>query len=94
MQLINLTKNELNHTGHAVYKCARVAGHTKKFVFQWFNSCYRPFVFHLCTNLYNFLVCKIISSNLYVINMFYVVSVRYIYIYVAMSGFNVRLVNV
>ena len=30
-------------------------GHTKKFVFQWFNSCYRPFVFHLCIILYNFL---------------------------------------
>ena len=25
---------KLNHTGHEVYKCARVAGHTKKFVFN------------------------------------------------------------
>ena len=23
---------KFNHTGHEVYKCARVAGHTKKFV--------------------------------------------------------------
>ena len=66
---------KLNHTGHEVYKkCARVAGHTKKFVFQWFNSCYRPFVFHLCIILYNFLVCNVLL-NLYV----YVISVRYIY---------------
>ena len=45
---------KLNHTVHEVYKCARVAGHTKKFVFQWFSSCYRPFVFHLCKLLFNF----------------------------------------
>ena len=38
-----------------------------RFVFQWFNSCYRSFLFHLCIILYNFLVC-----NLYVIYMFYV----------------------
>ena len=68
----------------------RVAGHTKKFVFQWFNSFYRPFVFRLCIILYNFLVCKILL-NLYFIQMFYFVSVR---LYIAMSGFNVRLVNV
>ena len=47
----------MNHTGHEVYKCARVTGHTNKFVFQWFNSCYRSFLFHLCIILYNFLVC-------------------------------------
>ena len=58
---------KLNHTGHEVYKCARVAGHTKKFVFQWFNSCYRPFVFHLCIILYNFLVCNVLL-NLYVLH--------------------------
>ena len=77
----------MNHTGHEVCKCARVAGRTKKFVFQWFNLClYRSFVFHLCiilyficisfVILYNFTVCNILL-NLYV--MFYVVSVRYIY---------------
>ena len=49
---------KLNHSGHEVYKCARVAGHTEKFVFQCFNSCYGPFVFDLCIILYNFLVCK------------------------------------
>ena len=57
---------KLNNTGHEVYKCAKVAGNTKKFVFQWFISCYRPFVFHLCIILYNFLVCNIVL-NLYVI---------------------------
>ena len=65
---------KLNHTGHEVYKCARVAGHTKKFVFQWFNSCYRPFVFHLCIILYNFLVCNILLNLC-------VVSVRYMFRY-------------
>ena len=45
---------KLNHTGHEVFKYAKVAGHTKKFVFQWFSSCYRPFVFHLCKLLFNF----------------------------------------
>ena len=65
---------KLIHTGHEVQKCAKVPGHTKKFVFQWFNSCYRPFVFHFCIILYNFLVCNILL-NLYV----YVISVRYIY---------------
>ena len=54
---------KLHHTGHEVYKCARVAGDTKKFGFQWFNSCYRPFVFHLCKILYNFLVCNVLSLN-------------------------------
>ena len=59
---------KLNHTGHEVYKCARVASHTKKFVFQWFNRCYRAFVFHLCIILYNFLVCnKVLSLNFYVL---------------------------
>ena len=58
----------------------------------------RPFVFHLCIILYNFYVCNILL-NLYVILLllcyyFYVVSVRYIYIYIAMFGFNVILVNV
>ena len=43
-----------------VYKCARVGGHTEKFVFPWFNSCYRPFIFHLWIILYNFLVCNIL----------------------------------
>ena len=42
----------MNHTGHELYKCARVTGHTNKFVFQWFNSCYRSFLFHLCIILY------------------------------------------
>ena len=51
---------KLNHNGHEVYKCARVGGHTEKFVFPWFNSCYRPFIFHLCIILYNFLVCNIL----------------------------------
>ena len=72
---------KMNYTGHEVYECAGVAGYTKKFVFQWFNSCYGPFVFHLCIILYNFLVCNIVL-NLYVKQMFYVVSVRYIYIYI------------
>ena len=35
---------KLNNTGHKVYKRARIAGHTEKFAFQWFNSCYTPFV--------------------------------------------------
>ena len=26
---------KLNHAGHEVDKCTRVAGHTKQFVFQW-----------------------------------------------------------
>ena len=50
----------------------------KKFVFQWFTSCYRPFVFHLCIILYNFLICNILL-NLYVVSMFYVVCKIYIY---------------
>ena len=66
---------KLSHIGHEVYKCVRVAGHTKKFVFQQL-AVYRPFVLHLCIILYNFLVCNILL-NLYVIQMFYVVSVRY-----------------
>ena len=39
----------LNHTGHEVYKCARVAGHTKKFVFQWFEFvCYINVICCIC----------------------------------------------
>ena len=57
---------KLIHTGHEVCKWARVAGHSKNFVFQWFNSCDRSFVFHLCIILYNFLVRNILL-NLYVI---------------------------
>ena len=61
-------------------------GHSKKFVFQWFNSCYRPFVFHMCLIRYNFLAYNILL-NLYLYKiMFYVASVRYIY---SMCGFNV-----
>ena len=31
----------LNHTGRQVYKFARVAGHTNKFVFEWFTAILR-----------------------------------------------------
>ena len=86
---------KLNHTGHEVYKCARVACHTKKFGFQWFNSFYRPFVFHLYKILYNFLVCNIYTQFEFVcyINALCCIFMIYIYIYIAMSGFK-RLVNV
>ena len=87
---------KLNHTGHEVYKCDRVPGHNNKFVFQWFDSCYRPFVFHLCIVLYTFLVCNILSLNFYVIiNVLCCYSICKI-LYIAMSGFcvNGRLVNV
>ena len=40
---------KLNHTGHEVYKCARVTGHTKKFVFQWFEFvCYINVICCIC----------------------------------------------
>ena len=71
---------KLNHDGYEVYKCARVAGHTQKFVYQCFNSCYRAFVFHLCIILYNFLVCNILL-NLYVISWTVLCCICKIYIY-------------
>ena len=83
---------KLNHTGHEVYKCARVAGHTNKFVFQWFNSCYTSFLFHLCIILYNFLVCILYTFE-FVCYIHVLCCICKIYL-LAMPGFNVRLVNV
>ena len=82
---------KLNHTGHEVYKCARVAGHTNKFVFQWFNSCYRSFLFHLCIILYNFLVCILYTFE-FVCYIHVLCCICKMYL-LAMFGFNVRLVN-
>ena len=70
---------KLNHNGHEVYKCARVGGHTEKFVFPWFNSCYRPFIFHLCIILYNFLVCNILLEIVCYINVLCCICKIYIH---------------
>ena len=70
---------KLNHNGHEVYKCARVGGHTEKFVFPWFNSCYRPFIFHLCIILYNFLVCNILLEIVCYIDVLYCICKIYIH---------------
>ena len=58
---------KLNHTGHEVYKCARVAGHTKSLFFNGLVAVTGPLYF-ICANVFLiFLVCNILSLNLYVI---------------------------
>ena len=82
---------KLNHTGHEVYKCARVAGHTNKFVFQWFNSYYRLFLLHLCIILYNVLVCILYTFEF--VSYIHVLCCTCKMYLLAMFCFNVRLVN-
>ena len=64
----------------------------KLFVFQWFNSCYRSFLFHLCIILYNFLVCILYTFE-FVCYIHVLCCICKIHL-LAMSGFNVTLVNV
>ena len=57
-----------------------------------YNSCYWSFLFHLCFILYNFLVCILYTFE-FVCYLHVLCCICKIYL-LAMSGFNVRLVNV
>ena len=77
----------MNYTGHELCKCAEVTGHTNNFVFQWFNSCHRSFLFHLC-------ICCLQGNILLNLNVVLVLCCICKFYLLAMSGFNAMLVNV
>ena len=77
-------------TGHELFKCARVTSHTTKFVFQWFNSCDKSFLFKQFVHNSVFLVCNILL-NLYVAHVLCCICKFHL---LAMSGFKARLVNI
>ena len=77
----------MNYTGHELCKCAEVTGHTNNFVFQWFNSCHRSFLFHLC-------ICCLQCNILLNLNVVLVLCCICKFYLLAMSGFNAMLVNV